>query len=339
MPKPSCGTGGAGRGQSPPGLSPAGETSDVHGSYAGAIASLRSSRLFFPSLAAWVALVPPLVPTTVLAAEATDSALEASRPWTRFLAEAFPEGLDPERSLQPPSIRDPGPDTANYPNGPNTLPRGGVYLELSPVFFTGAISTVQPQSYNAEFLLRMGLTDRFEFRLYSSGYTWQAAGIGMAETTGFSPLVFDTKMHLWEENEDWFIPAAGFEVFVQTPWGSPAFESGTVPGLMMLFRNTLFWGLVAEYNVGISDDTTAAGFQPVDIIQWAISREVTDDVQIFVHGFQNQSALPRLVAQTVVGGGCIWFPNDRLSVYGNWGTGTDRSGPASTFQVGLANAY
>jgi hypothetical protein len=227
----------------------------------------------------------------------------------------------------------------HYPNGPNTLPRGGVYLELSPAFYTGAITTIQPQAYSAEFLLRLGLTDRFEFRVYSSGFTWQAAGLGMGQTTGFSPLVFDTKMHLWEENEEWFIPAAGFEAFVQTPWGSPAFDSGTVPGLMMLFRNTLWWGLVAEYNVGISDDSAQGGYQPVDIIQWAISKELTDDFQVFVHGFQNQSALPRLVAQTVVGTGFVWFPSDRLSVFGNWGFGTDKSGPATTFQAGLASSY
>ena len=268
-----------------------------------------------------------------------DPARSAPSGWTRFLAEAFPEGIDPERSRQPLTIRDPGPDTANYPNGPNTLPRGGVYLELSPVFFTGPISTIQPQTYSAEFLLRMGLTDRFEFRVYSSGLTWQGAGLGMDETTGFSPLVFDTKMHLWEENEEWFIPAAGFEAFVQTPWGSPAFDSGTIPGLMMLFRNTLFWGLVAEYNVGISDDSTQGGYQPVDIIQWAISKELTDDFQVFVHGFQNQSALPRVVAQTVVGTGFVWFPSDQLSIFGNWGFGTDKSGPASTFQAGLANSF
>lgn len=284
-------------------------------------------------------LASALLATAAAAAEPFDAALDSSRPWTRFLAEAFPEGLDPERSRQPLTIRDPGPDTANYPNGPNTLPRGGVYLELSPVFFTGSITTIQPQSYNAEFLLRMGLTDRFEFRLYSAGVGWQAAGLGMGETTGFAPLVFDAKTHLWEENEDWFIPAAGFEAFVQTPWGSPAFSAGTVPGIMMLFRNTLVWGLVAEYNVGISDDSTAAGYQPVDIVQWAISKELTDDFQVFVHGFQNQSALPRLVAQTVVGGGFVWFPSDRLSIFGNWGAGTDKGGPASTFQLGMAGAF
>ena len=108
-----------------------------------------------------------------------DPALSAPRPWTRFLAEAFREGIDPWESRQPLSIRDPGPDTANYPNGPNTLPRGGVYLEMSPVFFTAPITTIQPASYNAEFLLRLGLTDRVEFRVYSSGFTWQAAGMGM----------------------------------------------------------------------------------------------------------------------------------------------------------------
>jgi hypothetical protein len=53
----------------------------------------------------------------------------------------------------------------------------------------------------------------------------------------------------------------------------------------------------------------------------------------------DQSALPRLVAQTVVGAGFVWFPSDRLSVFGNWGAATDRSGPATTFQVGLANSF
>ena len=292
-----------------------------------------------PALTLAVACSIWAVAAAVTGAEPTDAARDAERPWTRFLAEAFPEGLDPDRSLAPPTIRDPGPDTANYPNGPNTLPRGGIYLEWSPVFFTGAITTVQPQTYNAEFLLRMGLTDRFEFRLYSSGFTWQAAGLGAGATTGFSPLIFDTKIHLWEENEDWFIPATGIEAFVQTPWGSPAFDSGTQPGIMMLFRNTLFWGLVAEYNVGVADDSTQEGFTPIDVVQWAITKEITDDFQVFVHGFQNQSALPRLVAQTVVGGGFVWFPSDRLSVFGNWGAGTDKSGPATTFQFGLANAF
>lgn len=272
------------------------------------------------------------------ATEPYDPAVDADRPWTRFLAEAFPDELDPDRSQEPPSIREPGPDTANYPNGPDTLPRGGVYVEYSPISYTTAITGIQPTSYNAEMLLRMGLTDQFEFRLFTTGFTWQAAGLGLDETTGFSPLIFDTKIHLWDENEDWFIPATGLEAFIQTPWGSPAFNAGTQPGIMMLFRNTLFWGLVAEYNVGVATDSTRDGFVPIDIIQWAFTKEITDDFQIFFHGFQNESALPRLSAQTVIGGGFVWFPSDRFSVFGNWGSATDVNGPATTFQLGMANA-
>lgn len=90
--------------------------------------------------------------TTACAAEPEDAARESPYPWTRFLAEAFPEGLDPERSREPHTIRDPGPDTANYPNSPETLPRGAIYVETSPVFYTGAIATIQPQTYNFEYL-------------------------------------------------------------------------------------------------------------------------------------------------------------------------------------------
>jgi hypothetical protein len=276
--------------------------------------------------------------TCASGAEPYDAAFESPYPWARFLAEVFPEGLDPERSREPHTIREPGPDTANYPNSPDTIPRGAVYLETSPVFFTGAIAGVQPQMYNAEYLLRLGLTDRVEFRLFSNGFTWQAGGLGMGQTTGVAPLTFDTKIHFWEENRDLWLPAVGFEAYIQTPWGSPAFDSGTQPGLTMLFRNTLFWGLAAEYNVGVGSDSTQGGYTLVDVIQWSISKEVTDDFHLFVHGFQNQSALPRMAAQTVVGAGWIWYPNDRVSIYGNWGAGTDKSGPATTFQLGIAGS-
>ena len=259
---------------------------------------------------------------------------------TRFLAEAFPEGLDPNRSRAPHTIREPGPDTANYPNSPETLPRGGVYVETSPVFWTSAINTIQPAAYNAELLVRMGLTDRVEFRVFSSGFAWQAAGLGQGATTGFQPLTFDTKIHFWEENREWFLPAAGFEAFVQTPWGSPAFNAGTQPGLMMLFRNTLWWGVTAEWNVGLAADSTqTGGLVPIDIAQWAFTKSLTDSFDVFVHGFVNESALPRLSAQTVVGAGFIWYPSDRLSVFGNWGAGTDRSGPATTCQLGCAGSF
>ncbi len=289
-----------------------------------------------------VAAVAGLLAAGLAAGESPppDAARDAPFPWTRFLAEAFPEGTDPLRARRPHTIREPGPDTANYPNSPETLPRGAAYLETSPVFWTSAIGGVQPSTYNAEFLVRLGLTDRVEFRLFSSGYTWQAAGFGAGETTGFSPLTFDTKIHFWEENREWFLPAVGFEAYIQSPWGSPAFDAGTQPGMTMLFRTTLPWDVVAEWNVGLAADSTALeAYAPIVVAQWAFTKPVTADFDLFVHGFQNESALPRLAAQTVIGGGFIWYPSDRLSVFGNWGAATDRSGPATTFQLGCAGAF
>ena len=108
----------------------------------------------------------------------------------------------------------------------------------------------------------------------------------------------------------------------------------------MLFRTTLPWDVVAEWNVGLAADSTALeAYAPIVVAQWAFTKPVTADFDLFVHGFQNESALPRLAAQTVIGGGFIWYPSDRLSVFGNWGAATDRSGPATTFQLGCAGAF
>ncbi len=55
-------------------------------------------------------------------------------------------------------IRDPDPDTANFPNGAYTLPKGRIYIETSPASFYGG-SKVNPPQYNWEYLFRYGLTD------------------------------------------------------------------------------------------------------------------------------------------------------------------------------------
>src|SRR5581483_11112897 len=44
---------------------------------------------------------------------------------------------DEERDPDAPDIREPGPDTANFPNSAFTLPQGRYYVEVSPVFLSG----------------------------------------------------------------------------------------------------------------------------------------------------------------------------------------------------------
>jgi hypothetical protein len=269
-----------------------------------------------------------------------DPGRNSSRPWTRFLARAFSDPINPSTSLKPPDIRAPGPDSSDFPNSPYTLPRGWNYLEMSPLTYTSSINTIQSQSYSWNYLLRMGLTDRVEFRLFGNGLSWQAAGLGQPETTGFAPLVFDTKIHFFEENKEMFIPATGLEVYIQTPWGSPAFDEGTQPGITLLFLNTLPWGWEVNWNVGLASfETPDGGFNYTDTVQWSFARGITEHTSIFLQGFQNQAALPRPASQTVLGGGMVHNINRRFTVFGSFNAATNKAGPATTYYIGGAGAF
>ena len=137
---------------------------------------------------------------------------------------------------QPLDIRAPGSDLANFPNSAFTLPRGGFYLETTPVSYASASSTLASQ-YNWEYLLRYGLVDWLELRLYSQGFSVQGPP---NSAVGFSPLTFDTKIHFWDEWEDYHLPAAGLEVMVQNQLlGSSAFNASTEPSFSLNFDQEL----------------------------------------------------------------------------------------------------
>jgi hypothetical protein len=256
------------------------------------------------------------------------------------LARAFADTVDPDRGLGEPDIRDPGPDTANYPNSPYTLPRGWNYLETSPVNLTAGINGRQAEIYNWNYLLRMGITDRVEFRLFGNGLVAAEAGLGKEATSGFAPLVFDTKIHFWDEHPGHLIPAAGLELYVQTPWGSPAFDQGTLPGATLLFRNTLPWEIEAEWNVGLAgEQTREGGVRFTDTVQWAFTKGVTERLALFVQGYTNQAALPRVGGRTVLGGGMELNLSRRFTIFGAANAGTDQAGPATTYYIGGAGAF
>src|SRR5262245_14492713 len=163
-------------------------------------------------------------------------------------------------------VRSPGPDTANFPNSAFTLPKGRFYIESSPFTYYGKSFFSSPQ-YNWEFLYRYGVTDNLEFRLFSNGYTVTMN----PQITGFAPLAFDFKVHLWDENLRLFLPAAGMEVYIQTNFGTHAFNNGTQPSLALEFDQTLPCGIELEYNFGINgtQDAQDQTFY-VFSFQWAL---------------------------------------------------------------------
>ena len=248
-------------------------------------------------------------------------------------------------------IRDPDPDTANFPNGAYTLPKGRMMIENSPVGFYGP-STITPPQYNWEFLLRYGLTDNLELRIFSNGLT---ATKGKGATTGFSPLAFDFKMNFWEENTKYWIPAMGVEIYIQTTFGSPAFNSGTQPSVSLLFDHTLPWGFSYEHNFGLTGNEGPFRLNIYQFsYQWSLEHQVVKDFNVFWQGFYNASALPRLRrfllpelirAQTrnptavVTGAGGIWTVNDRLAIYGSYNVGLTQFSPTTIALLGFAVAF
>ncbi|MEY2696876.1 MAG: hypothetical protein RL333_1014 [Pseudomonadota bacterium] len=205
-----------------------------------------------------------------------------------------PNALDEDK--KPLTIRDPGADMANYPNSAFTLPEGGFYLESVPFSFTGKSASSGPQTMNGQVLFRYGLVDDIELRLF---YTpWEVQSTRSGVDSGSGPLAFDTKIHLWDAWEEYFIPAAGFELTITTPWlASTAFQSPTSPGFSFNFDQDLPFGIGIEYNLGATNyedphDLSQSVWQFAG--QWAAQKDITEDVAVFFNGYYNRTTLPRV---------------------------------------------
>jgi hypothetical protein len=281
------------------------------------------------------------------------------------------DGEDYEDRLWPRSsgginITRPDPDTANFPNSAFTIPQGRVYVENSPVSFYGP-SVNSPRLNNWEFLLRYGVTDRLEFRIFSNGFTNQYGRLStptaggrtrrrggdqppftQGPTTGFSPLAFDLKMHLWDESRKDWLPAAGLEVYIETNLGSPAFNQGTQPSINLLFDHSLPGKIGFEWNAGIAGNQAPNGAIFYNFaFQWALQRQVLfEGLTVFTHGYLNNAALPRFGQPLrsssheviVTGVGASYEMSNRTAVFGSYNFGLTPDSPDYLALFGFAFA-
>lgn len=264
-------------------------------------------------------------------------------------------GKDPPKW---PNISEPGPDMGDFPNSAFTLPKGRAYAEFSPVTLFTA-DRQNPQGYAAPFLLRYGLTDDVEFRLFGNGVIHIG---GSDATTGFGPLNLDFKVHLWNDRKEWLIPAVSLEVFILTTWGSSQFTAGWEPSLNLNFDLPITKKINLEWTVAYSGVQQAVNINTKEIFvprfnflvpaihrsfnlnfnqfaaQWAIEYEVNDQLEIFLHGFHNHAILFNLGAGEMVGIGAFWTFNSRLTAFGSVNTGLTPNLPSFAAQLGLAVA-
>jgi hypothetical protein len=167
--------------------------------------------------------------------------------------------------------------------------------------------------------------------------------------TGVGPLTFDTKIHLFDEQKEFYFPAFGVELALQTNWASQAFDGGVQPSINLLFDHSLPWDLFFEWNVGVFGGQDATGIDYYQATwQFALQREVLPGFAVFAQAFINDANLTKFGPQipntipnnaTVVGAGFLWTVNDLFAVYASGGGGVTRSAPDSVAQIGMAFAF
>lgn len=303
--------------------------------------------------------------------ETRDYMNESEQPFVSNLNSAVTGALKPDPRFlriltvadeeQPtePDITKPGPDMGDYPNSAFTLPRGRIYIESAPFTIQTADSN-NASSYNWPFMLRYGLTDNVELRLVGSGLT--SVYESSATLVGFSPLILDTKVHLWDDKMESMIPAASLEVFIQTNWGSPDFQGGVEPSLNLNldFPFTKKTNLEMTFGyTGVQDAVhvlTGEVFIPrfnrkVPIIhrenlnvyqfsyQWAIEHQLTERLQVFVHGYYNGPILLQSGPGRVIGAGYFYQLSKRAMLFNSYNAAIDSVAPPFSAQFGMALAF
>jgi len=243
------------------------------------------------------------------------------------------------RGTAEPNIREPGPDSFNFPNSAYVVPVGVAYLESTPYTYRR-----YPHSpvitYLTPFLLRVGIFSKVELRMQGSGITTDITPHGT--THGYSPLIFGFKHNWWEEDRDRFIPAVGLEVEVQTDLGSSHLSTPqTQPGYSLNFDHSLPLDFVFEWNIG---STYGADIDNGRVMQfnfeYSLQGPILDNFEMFIHGFVNTPATgTRFKDGSMVGIGGIWYVARRLAVYGSYSYGLTPESIRLLEQLGLAFAF
>jgi hypothetical protein len=284
---------------------------------------------------------------------------------SRFDADARPQLLMTQQSDVPgtssssanedsgPDISTPGPDMGDFPSSSYTVGKGRLQLEMGPVSFRSRNSN-NPSAYAWPYLIRYGVTDNVEFRLFGTGLTSLMAPNSM---TGFGVVTFDTKIHLWNDQMEYFIPAASFEAALQTDLGSPAFRTGTQPSLSInmdfpFTRTTNFEATIAysgnTSNLFLVNTTTSSDATPVPptnhnvyqfSVLWALEQKLTERFKGFVHGYYSTPVGISGDAAVVVGAGFLYQLTRRSMLFGSADAGLTNVPAPFLTQVGLAYTF
>ena len=189
-------------------------------------------------------------------------------------------------------IRDPDPDTANFPNGAYTLPKGRVYIENSPVGFYGRSSASRsPVQLGIPVSLRHDRQPRVPHLLQRPDRDQGQERDGR-------------RSRLWpstsRSTSGKRTPSTGCP-----PWGSSSTSRprSARPHSTAALSHRSICSSTTRCLWGSAMSTTSASQGAQGILgenvyqfsyQWSLQRQVVQDFDVFWQGFYNATALPRV---------------------------------------------
>jgi hypothetical protein len=257
-----------------------------------------------------------------------------------------------------PDITKPGPDMGDYPNSAYTLRQGRIQLEMAPASFRNQNAN-NSSAYGTPFLFRYGVTNDVEFRVLGTGLT---SLISPNQITGFGVITLDTKIHLWNDRMEYFIPAVSFEATLQTQWGSPAFQAGIEPGVNINMDFPFTDRTNLEMTIGYTGNQTDLNFVTrtttgsaidgngpptiqvneniyVASLQWALEQEVTDKFEVFIHGYFAQPVGLLNDFSAVAGAGFFYQLSKQTMIFGSANAGLTNVPSPFLGQLGIAYIF
>jgi len=236
-----------------------------------------------------------------------------------------------------PDISEPGPDTADIPDSAFTVPVGVTYFETSLSYISS--KGTRERDYSTNTLIRAGLWQDFELRISTPGIIHQHAPD--ESTTGFGPLTFGFKQHIWAEVEECCIPAFGIIAQVTAPTASAGFDDGTaIPTVFFNFDYSLPEDAYFEVNFGITGlhDDDGDRFVQGNFL-WSLGKEWTENFTTFFHGFCNVPSGSGSDSELLMGPGMIWFVSKQVAMDFSYNFGLTDDTDHRFLRLGLAVAF
>jgi hypothetical protein len=253
------------------------------------------------------------------------------------LVGAVPVHAQAEPEVRQPSLKEPGPDTPDFPDSAYTVAPGVTYVESAMVRTLGK-PVPRTRLITVPTLVRHGVSKGWELRL--SGDLLIDEDVASTGRTGVGDATLGFK-HTLHDEEKGRRPGMGTVVQVTLPTASAGFSTGHVEGFASLnFDHTLSDKFEFEWNAGVSLLTNDAGSQFLQPIFLAVlGYEVSDRFAVFADGFVATPSQPGLPDELVVGAGATYLVHDRLAFDASYHAGLTSVSPDHFFRLGSQIAF